>query len=116
MRNIEKIAAVCHDANRAFCNGLGDWSQPTWENAPEWQRESAIKGVEYHLNNPEAKPSDSHDSWLAEKERTGWKYGPIKDAEKKEHPCFVPYDQLPKEQQLKDYLFKAVIEALRTWE
>ena len=26
-----------------------------------------------------------------------------------EHPCFVPYDQLPKEQQVKDALFVAVV-------
>jgi len=110
--NIVQIAAVCHEANRAFCAGLGDYSQPTWGEAPEWQAQSAITGVRFNLANPDAPASASHDSWLAEKERDGWKFGPAKDAEKKEHPCFVPYEDLPKEQQAKDHLFKAIVAAL----
>ena len=107
-----KIAKVCHEANRAYCESIGDNSQPTWENAPDWQKESAINGVYYHLKNPNAKPSDSHESWLKEKEKDGWKYGKVKNPKTKEHPCFVPYDQLPIEQQKKDALFIAVVKAL----
>lgn len=108
----EEIARVCHEANRAYCLALGDLSQKAWENAPEWQKESSRKGVAYHHANPDSTPADSHKSWLAEKERDGWKYGPVKDAEKKEHPCFVPYAELPKEQQAKDYIFLAIVRAL----
>ena len=107
-----EIARACHEVNRAYCNSIGDTSQPAWEDAPDWQRRSAIAGVEFTLANPDAKPSASHESWLAEKERDGWKYGPVKDPKKKEHPCFVPYDQLPAEQKSKDYLFQAVVRAL----
>lgn len=109
---IEKIARVCHEANRAYCQTIGDNSQPSWEDAPAWQKESAINGVQFHLNTPNAKPSDSHDSWLKEKELAGWKYGPVKDAEKKEHPCFVPYDELPADQKIKDALFIAVVHSV----
>jgi hypothetical protein len=109
---IAAIAAVCHEANRALCAGLGDRSQPTWAEAPEWQAQSAKTGVKFNLENPDAPASASHDSWLAEKERDGWKYGPVKDADKKEHPCYVPYEQLPLEQQAKDHLFKAIVAAL----
>lgn len=108
------LASVCHEANRAFCVTLGDASQPTWETAPEWQRVSAVNGVRFHLANPDAKPSQSHEEWLKEKAATGWKYGPVKDAEKKEHPCFVPYDELPAEQKAKDALFISVVEALKS--
>jgi hypothetical protein len=107
------IAVVCHEANRALCEAQGDTSQVPWDQAPDWQKESAIKGVEFSLANPDAPASASHDSWLAEKERTGWKFGPVKDAEKKEHPCFVPYEQLPIGQQAKDHLFQGVVRALR---
>lgn len=106
------IAKVCHEVNRAYCASLGDHSQPAWDDAPDWQRKSAIAGVEYTRANPQAKPSDSHGSWLAEKQADGWKYGPVKDSDKKEHPCFVPYDDLPPEQKAKDYLFQAVVRAL----
>ncbi|HET6485820.1 MAG TPA: RyR domain-containing protein [Spirochaetia bacterium] len=107
----EQIAKVCHEANRAYCATLGDTSQVPWEQAPEWQRTSAVNGVE-HARDPAAKPSDSHDGWLKEKAATGWKYGPVKDPEKKEHPCFVPFADLPEEQKRKDALFLAVARAL----
>jgi len=112
VRSVEEIARVCHEVNRAYCLSLGDTSQPVWEDAPEWQRQSAIAGVEFTLSQPDAKPSDSHNSWLIEKEADGWVYGPIKDSAKKEHPCFMPYDQLPAEQKAKDYIFQAVVRAL----
>ena len=105
----EQIAAVAHEVNRAYCHSIGDDSQPAWNDAPDWQQKSAIAGVEYHLENPSASPEDSHISWLKVKEADGWKYGPVKDPEKKEHPCYVPYKELPKEQQAKDYLFSAVV-------
>jgi hypothetical protein len=109
MMKIEDIARICHEANRAYCIGIGDTSQLHWDDAPQWQRDSAVKGVEFRLANPFASNSATHDSWLAAKEADGWTYGPIKDAEKKQHPCFVPYDELPKEQQGKDHLFANIV-------
>lgn len=106
------IAKVCHEANKAYCESIGDHSQPSWDNAPAWQKESAEDGVLFHLNNPGVKPSNSHDNWLKEKAENGWKYGPVKNPEKKEHPCFVPYNQLPDEQKRKDALFIAIVHAL----
>jgi hypothetical protein len=109
---VDTIARVCHEVNRAYCASQGDHSQPAWEDAPDWQRTSAINGVRFTLSNPDAKPSNSHESWLAEKTAAGWKYGPVKNPDTKEHPCFVPYDELPPEQKAKDYLFQAVVRAL----
>lgn len=109
----EQIAHIVHEANRAYCSSLGDLSQPFWEDAPHWQRSSAINGVEGIRSGRITKPSESHESWLAEKERTGWKYGPEKDPAKKEHPCFVPYSELPPEQRVKDSLFFAIVNALK---
>jgi hypothetical protein len=114
--NVQAIAQVCHEANRAYCATIGDNSQPSWEDAPDWQKESAVKGVEFHLSALQSgvkpSPSASHESWLAEKRDAGWKYGPVKDADKKEHPCFIPYDGLPLDQRLKDYIFSAIVEAV----
>lgn len=110
--NAEQIARICHAVNRAYCRSIGDDSQPAWEDAPDWQKESAINGVQFHLNN-ETTPAASHENWLNQKVADGWVYGPVKDPEKKEHPCMVPYDQLPVEQRTKDYLFKAVCDCFK---
>ncbi len=113
--NHTDIARVCHQINRAYCQALGDFSQPEWKDAPQWQKDSAIAGVQFHLANRYAGPQGSHESWLAQKEKDGWKYGPIKDAEKKEHPCIRPFHELPKEQQAKDYLFRETVLSLEPW-
>jgi hypothetical protein len=111
-QQIEAAARAAHEANRAYCLAIGDDSQQPWEQAPDWQRTSARNGVVgvLHGNNPE----QSHESWLAEKRDTGWKYGPVKDAEQKTHPCFVPYAELPPEQKAKDAIFVAVATAVYT--
>ncbi len=116
MDKVTAIAKVAHEANAAYCETLGDNTQPFWENAPDWQKNSAIKGVQFHLDNPDATEAASHESWLAEKEADGWKYGPVKNPEAKEHPCYVPHSELPLAQQLKDRLFKGIVDALRDME
>lgn len=106
--NTLQIAHVAHEINRAHCAAIGDHSQPAWDAAPEWQRQSAFDGVSAHLR-ADLTPEQSHESWLAEKKKQGWKYGAFKDPENKLHPCFVPYAELPVEQRVKDYLFRAVV-------
>ena len=59
----------------------------------------------------EVPPSASHDSWLKQKKADGWKWGPEKNPDKKEHPCCLPYEQLPADQRMKDYLFGAIVKA-----
>lgn len=107
------IAMVCHEVNRAYCQALGDDSQPPWKDAPPWQRLSALNGVALHMDNPGTGPEASHESWMREKQASGWVHGPIKDPEKKQHPCMVPFAELPREQQAKDFIFRAVVHALK---
>lgn len=109
---LDRIARVCHEVNRAYCQALGDDSQPTWENAPQWQRESARMGVDLHLSG-DFGPEASHIGWMKQKLEDGWTYGPVKDPEAKQHPCMVPFADLPREQQAKDFIFRAVVHALK---
>lgn len=107
-----EIARIAHEVNRAYCLALGDLSQLPWDEAPEWQRESAFAGVMLHLSNPDAGPEASHEAWKAHQLAKGWQYGPAKDVEAKTHPCLVPFAELPVEQQAKDFLFRAIVHAL----
>lgn len=103
------IARVCHETNRAYCQTISDMSQVPWSEAPEWQMESAVNGVKFIIGAPDSTPKDSHVSWFNEKLEQGWTYGPVKDVEKKEHPCMVPYEELPAAQRMKDHLFRAIV-------
>lgn len=107
----QDVAKIAHEVNRAWCQFNGDHSQPTWADAPAWQTESAVNGVAFHRANPGAGDSASHDNWMAEKVADGWVFGPVKDPEAKTHPCIVPFEALPPEQQFKDRLFRTIVHA-----
>lgn len=109
---IKEAARAAHEANRAYCAAMGDHSQLPWDEAPTWQRQSAVAGVQAIAADPNMTPEQSHESWMAQKEVDGWVYGEEKDAEAKTHPCMVPYAELPPEQRAKDYIFGAVV---RLW-
>lgn len=106
---IDACAKATHEVNKAYCEANGDLSQVPWEEAPEWQKESARAGARMHLTGNYG-PEASHEAWVRQKLEEGWSYGPTKDPEKKEHPCIVSFQELPTEQQAKDHIFKAVIE------
>lgn len=109
-KSIIACARAAHEVNRAYCAALGDLSQPAWEDAPEWQQASAIAGVGGALRGNT--PEQSHASWMEEKRRDGWTWGEVKDPGNKQHPCMVPYDELPEAQRRKDALYLATVRAV----
>lgn len=109
---VEEIARVCHEVNRAICQAAGDNSQVCWNDAEEWQKISAMNGVKYRLENPQASAEDQHEKWMQDKVNDGWVYGPEKDPKKKTHPCLVSYEDLPFEQRVKDHAFSAVVASM----
>jgi hypothetical protein len=112
--DIEVLARVCHDANRAYCLAIGEDPEkvyPAWEEAPPEICESARIGVRAALQG--ASPAELHASWCDTKIADGWIYGPVKDLATLQHPCLVPYAELPPAQRTKDRLFAAIVKALR---
>lgn len=109
----EDIARLAHEVNKAYCESLGDITQPSWEDAPDWQKESARLGVHLHLEGDHG-PEASHESWMKQKLAGGWVYGDVKDPEAKQHPCLVPFEELSADQQAKDYLFRGVVHACKS--
>lgn len=110
---VEQIAAICHEANRALCESDGDFTQAPWHQAPAWQRESALKGVQFCLDNPDLGPEGQHEAWMKDKLVNGWRLAREKNERLKTHPCLIPFAQLPPIQQAKDRLFRAVVLALK---
>lgn len=110
----EGIARICHEANRALCLAFGDTSQKPWDDAPDWQRGSALDGVRKIKAGEVTRPEQSHESWMAHKVAEGWVYGPTKNPETKEHPSLRPFPELDAPEQAKDFLFFAIVKAALT--
>lgn len=106
------IARLAYEANRTYCHSIGDVSPPQWGCAPQWQRDLCIAEVEFHLNNPFAKPSAIHECWRQDKIDDGWVYGAEADPDAKQHPYMVPFNELPARRQIKDHIFAGLVKAL----
>lgn len=59
----------------------------------------------------EALARNTHDVWAAQRLKDGWRLGPHRDDEKKEHPNLVPYEQLGESE--KEYDRKVALETLK---
>ena len=57
--------------------------------------------IGYHLTLNTAKELSVVERNEKGKQADGWSYGPVKDVEKKEHPCMVTFDELAKADQVK---------------
>ncbi len=105
----KEVAAFAHQVNKLYCEMLGDFSQVDWDDAPDWQRDSILAGVDAILSGQILSPGESHTKWLSRKLAEGWRYGLKKDVGAKEHPCMLAYEDLPPEQQLKDSIFLGIV-------
>ncbi len=45
---------------------------------------------------------NAHEVWAAQRIADGWTYGPQRDDTKKQHPCLIPYGQLPESEKQYD--------------
>ena len=109
--SMHDIAQIAHEANRAIQIVTGDpQPSPHWDQAPDWQRDSAIEGVVKAVGG--ATPDMLHESWCDYKRAAGWVYGKAKNPVAKTHPCLLPYALLPDEQKAKDAVFGAIVSAL----
>jgi hypothetical protein len=54
---------------------------------------------------------NAHDIWASERLRDGWTFGPERDDAERQHPCLVPYAQLPERE--RDYDRTMVMGSIR---
>ncbi len=109
---VEMAAELAHEANRMYCDSIGDSSQHPWAGTPTLIKNSARQGVLNILDGKVTAPGQSHEEWVKYKTAEGWTHGPVKDIEARTHPCLVPFDQLPLDQQVKDHLFFNLVKAI----
>ena len=54
------------------------------------------------MNLAEEIAKNVHEVWSKSRMSEGWVYGPVRDDEKRETPCLVPYEELPEEEKAYD--------------
>lgn len=45
---------------------------------------------------------NAHEVWAQERITQGWRYGPARRDDTKEHPCLIPYEDLPEAEKVYD--------------
>ena len=106
----EQIAHVCNEANRAFSEENGDFSNPRWEDVEDWRRSFETDGAKLILGG--GSPEDLHDLWRGRKQNLGWQHAATRDPVAKTTPTMVPYAQLTDIQKKKNLLFAAVAQVV----
>jgi ryanodine receptor 2 len=54
---------------------------------------------------------NTHEVWARQRLAEGWRYGPARNEARKEHPCLVPYEQLPENE--RDYDRNTALQTLK---
>jgi hypothetical protein len=54
---------------------------------------------------------NTHDTWAKQRIKEGWKYGPVRDDARKQHPSLVEYSNLSESE--KEYDRKTAMETLK---
>jgi hypothetical protein len=118
--DLEYIARVCHEAQRALALAFGDERLEPWELESQGKRQTVMQGVHFAvaaMKDATEKTllqfaQEQHDSWFKEYEKRGWVQGPYYSHEQKTHPNMVPFELLSERQKAKDMLFRSIVMAL----
>jgi len=104
-----RIAYLAHEINRAYCESLGDYSQPVWSDLPNPEKYQHALEVEHYLLSEPMTPEAAHASWMQSRLAEGWSYGIEKDPVLKTHPSLVLFQELSPEEMTKDYLYDTAV-------
>jgi hypothetical protein len=110
----ELLAMTVHSSLKTYCSMLGyPYAIPRWENLSDTDMGFAITIVDLVLildRDGELTPALVHNLWVKERMAMGYRLGFKRDRATKVHPNMVPYDLLPKKEQMKS---KIVLETIR---
>lgn len=117
--SVDAIARICHAGKRALCIRLADEVvDPEWDQITEAQRDSIRDRVRLMIEPDEhgtvglGAPHHVHNMWLRRKAQLGWCYGPIEDPDRKEHPGFMAWREMPPRFKRRDHLFFKLVDAI----
>jgi hypothetical protein len=113
--DLEEMVAACNCAIWWLQYGTDSPPEaptPRLEDAPSWAVESTADSVRAVLDG--VTMEQLWQRWAAAKRLAGWKWGEVKDAAEKTHPCLVDnYGELSAHEQFKDRVFRGTVQEYR---
>lgn len=79
--------------------------------APKPIDTSRVKLGDDLLESSQLLAKNNHEVWARQRISDGWRYGPARNDERKEHPSLVPYEELSESE--KQYDLNTVLETLK---
>lgn len=108
------LAQSVHQANKIFSEQVLSEEKKDWALLDKDARNSLVNAVRKTLELKVEDPEQSHEMWLTEMVKSGWKYGEEYSETEKTHPCMVHYADLPQGQQTKDEIYLAILKPFYT--
>lgn len=112
---------LCADANDELCDqpqcdgGESKCAEEQPEEVPAYLPKPAetcdVELAEELADLVENMAKNVHEVWAANRIAEGWRYGKVRDDARKEHPCLVPYEELPNSE--REYDRKTAVETLK---
>lgn len=111
----EEIAKVAYQTYREYLKNTNSTTNLLdWDECPDWEKKSAIIGVRTYINNPEDSIEKNHERWMKERLTNNGVYYTERDKISFDYlpreP--IPFLQLSKKLQVKDFIFQNVVYAL----
>jgi hypothetical protein len=109
--DFETITKLIYEAARKEA----EWSKrpiipEPWEDRDNAFKKQMVDVVRKYIESDKLpSPEEAHNSWMKAYLNMGWKYGEVRDAEKKTHPDLVPFYELPKDERDKDAIFLSLV-------
>ena len=81
------------------------------EYRPQPMNTTHVQLSEELLDLTELLARNTHEVWARQRIAEGWRPGPARSEEKREHPCLVPYEELPENE--RDYDRNTALQTLK---
>lgn len=117
MKTIALASRMTYEVNLAFAQSQGqDEDAPHWADADKALKAMVIEAVQDNINRiergEEFAPKAAHDAYFLDAQKKGWSYGPKYDPVNKLDPGCLPYEMLPHEIRVMDFMCNAVCQTV----
>ena len=107
----KEIANLAQSAIIQYDTLLEKTTEPDWLNLSSNERDLYCKAVNSVQSN--TTPNEFHSFWFLYKKSSGWRRGFIYNSSMMTHPDLFPYNDLPKDIQLRVKLVLSIIKTLK---